>query len=184
MFDALPPPPNYRPAPRWGLIIVTGIVAAAVVIFGGLLVARIVGGDDRSEASTPPSATVPPQAVLALEIPHEGRWTIRVFVEAPAGVMQRFDNTGTGYFVVPPQIETRFDSRLRTEIEYQIFFTLPQESRVEIENYATQAEYFNALAQTFYAIYDADHQFLGIRNQAVVASLARQGDFQIVVAED
>ena len=186
MSKALLPPSNYHTTPRWGVIVVTGIVAAVVVVMGGLLVSQIMGEDNPSPPppSVTPRPTVPQPSLFALEIPHRGQWQIRVDVEPPAGGALHYENSGTGYFVVPPVVDIPFGSRVNTEIEYKLVFTIPDMNEAgltfeEVQDFPTQADYFNALPQTFYALFSEENRFMGVRDEAAINLLIQRSDLRL-----
>jgi hypothetical protein len=162
----------------------TGVVAAVVVVMGGLLVTQITGNGDGQPSPPSPTGTPRPQipqpALFALKVPHRGQWHIRVDVDDTA----HYENTGKGYFIVPPPFEIPFGSRVHTEIEYQIVFTIPDMNEdgvtfEEVQDYSSQADYVNALPQTFYALYTEDNHFLGVRDEVAIDLLIQRSGLQL-----
>jgi hypothetical protein len=156
-------PPDNKP--RWGVFIVTGISGALLVIFLGLLIQR-VGETFNKVDPVSPTAGSPS---LALQIPHQGRWTAQITVLTPDGHVLSFEQTGIGESIRLDYSDIPQGNRI-INYRYQISYTAPDRMNgglLEIPPKAifTRPEYLAALTQTYYALYDADNRFWRILSE-------------------
>lgn len=157
-MSSLKPFEEKPPSADWRLIFATGFFGFVLVLLVGMSVAL---ADELLAEDTPipPMATPDRSPTIALQIPHVGRWhfTMRDGAEIVCAT------TGTGEEFTRPDCDD--GAELPVTGAFEITWTYPfnlDDTQIEthLTTYTDENVYLLAVSQTFYALYNAEGQWL------------------------